>query len=364
MNNRTLKEELLMKRLLVLATLFLIAVVVGCSGNDNPTGPTNNPPSNTATSTWSDSGFWRSTVNASSYDQFMGFSFTTKDTTLSGLGKVTATGWDIAFRREAVKLNGGSSTDNSGDAEGADLGEVAFADITLADTVGVSWTEDAIEYFINDWYNYNPTTHQLSANGNVYSMVDAEGDNYVKFRIDSLVGAGMPPDMGTVHITYYYQPTADSRDLSGATSTAAIPVEMGAGYFDFSTGSVVSPSSAASSMDWDLAFSAYNVMQNSGPNGIGSCRAFYAYTELTSPNDIDAFTLQPSGAPMFEDIPSSALTDWYNYTGPPLHQLLSHGHVYLIRSEGKVYKLKIESYYANVSGVPTSGWYTFVWNEL
>ena len=345
-----------MKRLLVLTTLLSLAVVVGCSEDDNPTGPKNNPPANTATSTWVDSGFWRSSVNASGYDQFMGFSFTTKDTTLSS--------WEIAFRREAIKLNGGSSTTNGGDAEGADLGAVVFEAVTLADTAGASWTEDAVEYFINNWYDYNPNTHQLTANRNVYSMLDAEGDNYVKFRIDSLVGAGMPPDMGTVHITYYYQPTTDSPDLSGATATAAIPVEMGTGYFDFATGSVVSPSSAASSMDWDLGFSAYNVMQNSGPNGIGGCRAFYAYTELTDPTDIDAFTTQPAGAPMFEDIPSSVLTDWYNYTGPPLHQLLSHEHVYLVRSEGKVYKLKIESYYANVGGVPTSGWYTFIWNEL
>lgn len=353
-----------MMRLLALATVLALAVVIGCSEDKNPTSPNNNPPANTATSTWIDSGFWRTVVNASSYDNYMGFSFTTKDTTLSGLGKVSATGWDIAFRREAVKLNGGSSTSNNGDAEGADLGVVAFEAVTMVDSAGVSWTDDAIEYFINDWYNYNPTTHQLSANGNVYSMVDAEGDNYVKFRIDSLVGAGMPPDMGTVHITYYFQPTADSRDLSGTTSTAAIPVEMGTGYFDFATGTVVTPANAASSMDWDIVFSAYNVIQNSGPNGAGNCRAFYAYTELTAPDDIDAFTAQPSGAPMFEDIPSSALTDWYNYTGPPLHQLLSHEHVYLIRSDGKVYKLKIESYYANVGGLPTSGWYTFIWNEL
>jgi len=353
-----------MMRLMAFAVALSLAVLIGCSEDDNPAGPINNPPDNTATSTWVDSGFWRTVVNASSYDSYMGFSFTTKDTSLSGLGKVIATGWDIAFRREAVKLNGGSSTSNGGDVEGADLGVVAFEAVTMADTAGVSWTEDAVEYFINNWYNYNPTTHQLSANGNVYSMLDAEGDNYVKFRIDSLVGAGMPPDMGTVYITYFYQTTADSRDLSETTSTAVIPVEMGVGYFDFSTGTVVTPANAASSTDWDLAFAAYDVKQNSGPNGLGNCRAFYAYTELVDPTDIDAFATQPSGAPMFEDIPSSALTDWYNYTGPPLHQLLSHEHVYLIRSEGKVYKLKIESYYANVGGIPTSGWYTFIWNEL
>jgi len=353
-----------MKKLLAVATLFALAMMVGCSDDDNPAGPKDNPPQNTATSTWDNAGFWRSAINASDYDNYMGFSFTTKDTTVSGVAKVMATGWDIAFRREAIKLNGGSSTHNAGDVEGADLGAVDFASVTINDTTGATWMEDEIEYFIADWYNYNPITHELSANMNVYSMVDAEGDNYVKFRIDSLVGAGMPPDMGTVHITYYYQPTADSPDLSGATSTAAIPVDMGTGYFDFSTGSVVTPSNATGSMDWDVAFAAYNVMQNTGPNGIGDCRAFPAYTELTDPTDIDGFTAQPAGAPMFPDIPHSIMTDWYNYTGPPMHQLLSHEHVYLVRTGGTVYKLKIESYYANVGGVPTGGWYTFIWNEL
>ncbi|MEW5795883.1 MAG: HmuY family protein [Candidatus Zixiibacteriota bacterium] len=352
-----------MKRLLALATLLSLAVVAGCSDDDNPTGP-NNRPNNTATSTWVDSGFWRSKVDASSYTDFNGFSFTTKDTTTSGLSKGTATGWDLAFRREVIKLNGGSSTSNAGDCVGADLGVMAFKAVTMADTAGAMWMEDVIEYQVDPWYTYTgPPLHQLIPNRYVYSMVDAEGDNYIKFQIDSLVGAGMPPDMGTVYITYYYQPTADSRDLSGATTTAAIPVEMGTAYFDFSSGSVVTPATPSNSTEWDLAFSSYIVMQNSGPNGTGECAVFDAYTELDDRTDIDAFTTQPV-APLFPDNPSSALTDWYTYTGPPMHQLLSDEHVYLIRTGGNVYKLMIESYYANVGGTLTSGWYTFIWNEL
>jgi hypothetical protein len=309
-------------------------------------------------------GYWSSTIDASSYDSYMGFSFTTKDTTLSALAGIEAVGWDIAFRREAIKLNGGASSNNGGDVEATDLGVVLFGDVVIADTTGVSWTSDAVEYFIDDWYDYNPISHTLAANGNVYSMIDAEGDNYVKFRIDSLVGAGMPPDMGTVYLTYYYQPTANSLDLSGATSEVAIVVGMNTAYFDFSSGATVTPATPANSTEWDIAFSSYNLMQNSGPSGTGDCAAFLAYTELTDPTDINGFTTQPSMAPLFPDIPSSALTNWYNYTGAPLHQLLSLDHVYLIKTGDKVYKLMIESYYANVGGLPTSGWYTFIWNEL
>ena len=98
-------------------------------------------------------------------------------------------------------------------------------------------------------------------------------------------------------------------------------------------------------------------------SGSGSCAAFPAFGELTDSTDIDAFTAQPAGAPMFPDIPSSALTEWYSYNGQT-HQLTSKSDVYLIVTGGSVYKMRIESYYANISGTPASGHYTFVWNKL
>jgi len=350
-----------MKRLLAIAAILLLGIAAGCSKDDNPTG--SKPPVNAATSTWIDSGYWRTTLDASSGTVFMGFSFATRFATPAASLTGASTDWSMAFRRDIIKLNGGTSSTSNGDCEGANLGVLQFTDVTIADTVGASWVTDAIEYFINNWYNYDPNTHSLSANRNVYSMVDAEGDNYIKFQIDSLVGAGMPPNMGTVYMTYFYQATASSTDLSGTLSHAVIPVNSGTAYFDFSSGSVVTPATPSNSTEWDLAFSAYDIKQNSGPNGTGHCAAFYAYTELADPTDIASFTTQPA-APMFTDNPSSAFLDWYNYTGAPLHQLLSKGNVYLVRTGGKVYKVKIESYYANIGGTPTSGWYTFVWKEL
>jgi hypothetical protein len=345
-----------MRKLIALAVVLSLAALIGCSSDKDPVSSKPTTPANTPTSAWIDTGFWRTTVDATDTVVYAGYSFITKDTSSSD--------WDMAFRRDVVKLNGGSSTTNSGDAMGVNLGVVDFADVGISDTTGVTWLEDADGYFIDNWYDYNPNTHALTANRNVYSMVDAEGDNYVKFRIDSLVGAGMPPNMGTVYITYYYQPTANSRDLSGATSSAAITVGSGTGYFDFSSGSVVTPADPTTSTDWDLAFSMYNVMQNCSPAGPGACAAFYAYTELADPTNIDGFTAQPTIAPMFADGPSSVYTDWYTYTGAPLHRVYSKNYVYLVKTGGKVYKMKIESYYANIGGVLTSGWYTFIWKQL
>jgi hypothetical protein len=279
---------------------------------------------------------------------------------------VSATNWDLAFRRTEIKLNGGTSTVSGGTTVGIQLDSgVAFSAVTAADSVGKSWTADAINYAVDQWYSYNSITHQLDMTRWVYSMVDAGGHNYVKFRVDSIVGAAMPPNMGTVYISYYYNPTADDKALAGTVVTGAITVGSGTGYFDFSTGTQVTPASATST-DWDIAFNNYDLKLNSGPSGSGSCAAFDAFTELTDKTDIAAFTAQPS-APMFPDQASSIFSQgsvtWYAYNGTT-HVISSKGFVYLIKSQGKLYKVMIEGYYANVGGTPASAHYTFVWKEL
>ncbi len=352
-----------MKKLLYFLLLIPVMAVVGCSDDDPPLAPEPDPIVSGAT-TWNESGgYWVTYVDASDDETFTGYSLASRSLATGGVPKGMADDWDIAFRREEAKLNGGVSSNNGGDVEGANLGEVDFSAVTIDDTAGADWSSDVIDYFVDNWYEYNSQTHQLTANGNVWSMVDAEGDNFIKFRVDSMVGAGQPPDMGTIHMTYFYQSTANSRDLSGSTSEVAIPVGAVKTYFDFSSGTTVTPADPMNSTAWDLAFYAYDISQNSGPNGSGSCAAFPAYDELTLATDINGFTEQPA-SPMFGDIFGSAITDWWNYTGPPSHQLLSKGHVYLLKTGGTFYKLRIVAYYVDFGGVPTSGWYSFDWAEL
>ncbi|GEM_PF-782588 len=346
----------------VLSSLLLLTVA-GCSDN-NPTGG-GGPIGNTNISTWVDiGGYWSSEIDASSFDDFVYFSFTDADTTTPAKRFTGAEGdWDIAMRRELIKLNGGFSAQESGECVGTDLGAVDFDEVTIDDTAGVSWISDHIDYFIDQWYDYNMNTHQLTANQYVFSMVDAGGENYLKFRVDSIVGAGMPPSMGTVYISYFYQTTPSSFDLDGTIQTGSINVGSGTGYFDFSSGTEVTPADPANSLDWDIAFNNYNLMMNSGPSGSGACAAFYAYGELTDPTEIESFTIQPDDAPLFPDAPGSALTDWYNYNGQT-HTLSSKSHVYLIKNSNHVYKMRIDSYYKNVGGVSTSGHYNFIWKEI
>lgn len=350
-----------MKRYLFLAPVVcMLLTAVGCSDDDDkdPTGPGDNQ--DTATTTWDEeAGTWRTVLDASDYESFKGYSFVDRDT-VTASGKVAA--WDIAFRREVVKLNGGAS--GSGDLEGADLGAVDYDAVTDAAAAGADWESDAVEYFIDNWYDYNPQTHELTLNRNVYSMLDASGEHYVKFRVDSLSGDLGMGRMGNVHLTYYYQANANDRRLGGETQTAVVAVGAGTGYFDFSTGQQVTPADPKNSLDWDIWFNNFNLAQNCGPNGVGECAAFWAFSALgQAPSDIDAFTEQPAGIPLFPDIQGSVLTDWYDYK-EDTHQLVSWNRVYLLRSGDRLYKMKIVSYYANVGGQPKSAVYTFVWNEL
>lgn len=359
-----------MKKLLILLTsVLLLMAFISCSDDDD--GPTGGGNTDIDTTTGSSvflatEGYWSSAINATDNDNFMYYSFYSRDTVTTGTPKPTdanASFWDIAFRREEIKTNGGTSTNNSGDVEAASLGAVNFDNVTIDDTLGVSWESDYIDYFIDEWYNYNPNTHALAANQFVYSMLDASGDHYVKFQVDSMVGAGMPPDMGTVYMKYFYQSTASSTDLSGTGVEVSIPVGAVKTYFDFSTGSVVTPATPENSTDWDISFYAYDIAQNSGPNGIGACAAFPAFTELTDSTDFEGFTAQPAMAPLFPDIAGSVLTEWYTYTGPPQHQLISNADVYLLKTASHVFKLRIESYYGE-NGDKASANYHVIWKEL
>lgn len=357
-----------MTKLTTILGLLLVLAMAGCSSDDPVSAPpptTINPGESVTTYDGTD---YTTETNATDAGAFAGVDFAAEMTSAnskSGSPVAAANDWDIAFRREVIKLNGGNSSEGR-DLEAMDLGAASYDGVTAADTVGKSWTSDAVDYFISGWYNYNPQTHSLTMNQYVFSMVDAEGDNYVKFRVDSIVGGGAPPAMGTVWITYYYQDTTNSRNLAGATQTGSIVVDQAhgyIGYFDFSAGAQTTPAVPATATNWDIAFSNYDIMQNSGPNGSGQCAAFLAYSELTNPTDIDGFTAQPSGAPLFSDIPSSAMTDWYNYDGAT-HTLNSKGNVYIIKTASGLVKMQILSYYTNVAGTRTSGYYTFKWNEL
>lgn len=349
-----------MKKIIIITTLLLLLIaLIGCS-DDNPTASTPR-----ATSVWNASGgYWSTVIDATDHTNYKFFSFEANDTvTISGgipkLNGVFTTDWDLAFRRNIIVKNGGS-TATTGNVQVASLGDVNYDNVTIADTVGLTWTSDFINYFINEWYDYNTQTHALTANRFVYVMKDASGEHYVKFEIDSLYGGAQPPDMGNIIIKYYYQDTTNSLSLAGTPVFDTINVGASHIYYDFSSGSVVSPVDPANSLEWDIDIYNYTIAQNSGPSGIGECSAFPAFTELVDSTDFDGYTAQPANAPLFMDTEGSALSDWYTYDN---QKLSSNSYVYLLYNGMNVYKFRIESYYG-VSGDKPSATYEFIWNEL
>lgn len=359
------------KRLFVLlAAAVLILAAFGCSDDDgNPTGSGGStaPTNFTDTSTFdAGTGVWTGTLAATDPANPTYLSFTDGGITKS----ISVVTWDVSFAKSQINLNGGTSSDG-GSVMGADLGEVDFDAVTIADTAGAKWVEDA-DYAVIDWLDYNMTTHEVESNQLVYTMKDAEGDNYIKLRVDSVINASFPPFMGTIYLSYFYQSTVNSTALDGAVTQVELVVNDDSVFFDFSSGMVVNPPNPANSNMWDILLYNYDIRQNTGHNGTGNCSAYPAYQELgANGTDIDAFTSQDPQAPMFRDFRSSVFVqdliddtkNWYNYDGDT-HRVTSRGRTYLINTGADFFKLQILSYITNIEGVPQPGYYTVEWKQL
>jgi hypothetical protein len=358
-----------MKNGLKIFSLPLMAVVIaiaGCSDDKTTTAP--EPADSTATTRWAPDGYWLSELDATSSEDYAYYSFSLRDTvSVTDADAYDNSAWDIAFKRNYIKLNGGVS--GAKGVVGIDLASMGSPDSidfdAVTDTSGISqsdWLEDYYDLVVDEWYSYNPNTHQLSPTQYVYIIKDSDG-KYIKLQVMGLSGGGQPPDMGTVTFRYVY--ASSDNDVSGAPDTASLNVGSGTGYFDFSSGQEVSPVNPSSSTEWDIAFTAYEIHLNSNLFGPGLVTAYPIYQELGDPTDFDIVTEAPTQSQgYFWDELGSVLTDWYIYTGPPNHQLLSKDHIYLIKAGDSVYKLQIYSYYKSEGGAPVSAWYTFKWLEL
>jgi len=169
----------------------------------------------TSTTTWDDEGYWETILDATSTSHFMYYSFSNRDTmTLTDEEAASNTDWRIAFKRDAVILNGGVS--GMAEVDGVDLAGIEHADSTNFDTtidpltiVDTDFESDSYNLTIDDWYIYDHVNFEVYPTNYVYIMKDAEG-NYVKFQIVAIDNEGMPPNMGTITIKYIFAGTDPS----------------------------------------------------------------------------------------------------------------------------------------------------------
>ncbi|WP_133471688.1 HmuY family protein [Paraglaciecola marina] len=284
--------------------------------------------------------------------------------------------WDIAFKRTAISLNthadntvGMYFTDVNSDffdAEGVAIADSfinATADTELDDYLAVSsdsmptdaeYSYDASDYVVGDkFYNYDFTTHQVTAADDVYFIVSSD-DAYTKFRVTSLTTAGFT--MSNITLEVQHQSSLDGEtefaaaetidlDLSGCTTDI---------YVDFDLAEQVSVDDA-----WDIYLPCITVDADTGAD-------FYIYIAddasafVDTDNEYTGLDVAAHAYYGFEAnstlIRSFDSSPWYQYGLNGGHLLWSQYGVYLIETNSGQYKLQITSYYDD-SG--TSGNYSF-----
>lgn len=296
----------------------------------------------------------------------------------------TSGDWHIAFRRSAIKLNGGVS--GPGDVRGAVAdaqgdfynddgspnpsvflnataeGELAaFEAVTAAD--GLTFQADRHIPAItgdgseNGWWLYDFATHTVSANDDAWWLVRAaSGSAYAKLRVTEIVQAERH-----ISLEMFIQGEGESAFADSATTyTAMLGADGGTACYDFEAAAETSCETAG----WDLRLEvspdgrSWAIWTNGGIHGEGDGAAF---GPVDNPDDYPSGTMTASGQPfdhhyqadaaggLFEDHP------WYAYNLQGGHQLWPNYRVYVIDTGSARYKLQILTYYDEAG---TSGMYT------
>lgn len=301
--------------------------------------------------------------------------------------------WDLAFKRSTVILNGGASgpgsvsayfTGNNAEAYDSN-GDAIFdwfaastADSELPDFEEVSTSDipDSSEFVTDSpllaitgdgppdgWWLYDFMTHTVSANPDQWWVVRSDtGEAYAKFHVIEL-SEDLGNERWVVTLEMEIQNSGDSEFTSTHTETVFIPLGGGSVYFDIETLSqVISTGPWDIRVEYNAAETFFNIYTNGGASGTGDGGAFPIGNEpglITDGGDATQipFYFTDSAGGIFID----SIWYAYNLTGTD-HQLWPNYRVYLIQTNGEVYKLQILSYYHPQSA--QSAWYTIRFQQI
>lgn len=88
-----------------------------------------------------------------------------------------ARGWDLAFRRFEVRVNGGAGA--GADVGVADLGELPLDSVRALPTEGYAGMQaegrDTTQALLDDWYSYSFTSHVLRPKARTYAVRTVDG---------------------------------------------------------------------------------------------------------------------------------------------------------------------------------------------
>ena len=326
------------------------ADVAQADGSD-VANPGSGPTSELVTTAKNEDGSWLTAIDASSTLEWVYFDID------SGEVATADAGWDLAFQRSNIMVNGGIS--GTGDVSVSVLPGVDFGSLTQAPSAGYETDEanpddvDNPEYvFAADggWYDYDVTTHTLTARDRIYIVKSTDGGWFkVKFEDYYRGGDGGYPSFLWAAVE---APLESSEYMIDATD--------GWVYVNLDGKAVVEPTDVATSTNWDIAFNDAQVQTNSGTSGAGygGGQAIGGEWEDITSSDSVGYSIDttlpvpgPPGSGEFSGNP--ALSDWYDYD-VATHTLSPKDAVFLVRaSDGDYFKLRILTYESGVYTIET-----------
>ena len=122
-----------------------------------------------------------------------------------------STGWDLAFRRFEVRVNGGAGSNGMGGA--VDLGDVPLDSVSSLPVDGYRGMEasgrDTTNAVLDHWYTYSYTTHVLTPKDRTLAVRTRDGRK-VALRFMSYYCPGAEP--GCVTVRYRFVESAGASD--------------------------------------------------------------------------------------------------------------------------------------------------------
>lgn len=293
----------------------------------------------------------------------------------------TNTDWDIAFKRSGVYLNQHAdntitayATGNNSDFFDADGKAIAAnfinatAETELDDYLAVKvidiptddtkFVADVTSTIIDGFYDYNATTHVVTAADSHYFIVHSD-DAFTKFRATDITTAGR--GIGQITLKATYQGTSDAEFATEQSLTIDASLicsgDVTHVYVDFDSLQEVTEADA-----WDINFpcaadkTAADFTINIADDSQAMQDFDNSYTAI-EPTAVAYYSFQSNSYTVkaFDNTP------WYQYGVNGGHLLWSQFDVYLIKTPTTTHKLQMTSYY-NEQG--TSGNISFRADEV
>ncbi len=350
-----------------LTSLALCAFLTACgrsSSNEKTTEVPKEPPASTAPVQGAING--PHSTGSVSEPVFVYFDLDNKSIVeLTEQQAVTNTDWDIAFKRSGVYLNQHSdntikayATGNNSDFFDADGNAVAdsfiaaTAETELDDYLLVKVSDmptdesmfvgDVTSNIIEGFYDYNSTTHLVTAADSHYFIVNSD-DAFTKFRASSITTAGR--GIGQITLQLAYQGTSDVEFAAEqeliVDASLTCSGDVSHVFVDFDTQQEVTMADA-----WDI-----NLPCTADKTGADFTINIADDSQAIHDFDNNYASLDPTAVAYYGfqsnsySVKAFDSTPWYQYGLDGGHLLWSQFDIYLIKTPTKTHKLQLTSYY-------------------